>query len=87
MLTTALIFDFDGLILDTETPELTAWETIYSEYGQVFPVTDWGLIVGSTDAYDFEPMSHLETLVGRDLDRAEIQRRHRADTMARNCRQ
>ncbi len=25
----ALIFDFDGLILDTETPEFHAWQEIY----------------------------------------------------------
>ena len=31
----ALIFDFDGLILDTETPEYEAWRDIYREFDQV----------------------------------------------------
>ena len=29
----ALIFDFDGLILDTETPEVMVWQGIYREHG------------------------------------------------------
>lgn len=32
-----IIFDFDGLILDTETPELEAWERAFSENGLIFP--------------------------------------------------
>ena len=32
-----VIFDFDGLILDTETPEVFAWEKAFQEYGQIFP--------------------------------------------------
>jgi HAD superfamily hydrolase (TIGR01509 family) len=32
-----IIFDFDGLILDTETPEMEAWERAFSENGLIFP--------------------------------------------------
>jgi len=30
----ALIFDFDGLILDTETTDLQSWQETYLEYGR-----------------------------------------------------
>ena len=29
----ALIFDFDGVILDTETPEFHIWQDIFAEHG------------------------------------------------------
>lgn len=32
-----IIFDFDGLILDTETPEMQAWEKAFSSNGLIFP--------------------------------------------------
>jgi putative hydrolase of the HAD superfamily len=33
----ALLFDFDGLILDTETPDVEVWEAIYAEHGFEYP--------------------------------------------------
>jgi len=58
----ALIFDFDGLILDTETPEMQVWQDIYTRHGQPFSVQTWGQIVGGAGNSDFEPTSHLENL-------------------------
>jgi HAD superfamily hydrolase (TIGR01509 family) len=63
----ALIFDFDGLILDTETPEFESWCEIYREHGQALSLEMWGQIVGGVAASDFHPLSHLQTLTGRDL--------------------
>jgi HAD superfamily hydrolase (TIGR01509 family) len=63
----ALIFDFDGLILDTETPEYEAWRDIYREFDQVLDLETWGQIVGGMAASDFRPLPHLQTLTGRDL--------------------
>jgi beta-phosphoglucomutase-like phosphatase (HAD superfamily) len=37
----ALIFDFDGLIMDTESPAVDGWKAIYAEYGQEFPLQLW----------------------------------------------
>lgn len=33
----ALIFDFDGLLLDTETPEVEGWRETFAAYGVDFP--------------------------------------------------
>jgi HAD superfamily hydrolase (TIGR01509 family) len=45
-----ILFDFDGLILDTETPIFQAWEQKFKEYGQELLLDEWAEIVGkSTD--------------------------------------
>jgi HAD superfamily hydrolase (TIGR01509 family) len=38
----ALIFDFDGLILDTETPLLVSWREVFARY--LVPITERALI-------------------------------------------
>ncbi|MEX2143116.1 MAG: HAD family hydrolase [Anaerolineales bacterium] len=68
----ALIFDFDGLILDTELPDYESWQQVYRLYGCELAVESWGQIVGGTGASDFDPHSHLEQLCGQTLDREEI---------------
>jgi HAD superfamily hydrolase (TIGR01509 family) len=83
----ALIFDFDGLILDTETPELLAWQEIYREHGQDLSARTWGQIVGGTAASDFEPVAHLAALTGRELDSPRLKERVRERSLASINRQ
>jgi HAD superfamily hydrolase (TIGR01509 family) len=64
----ALIFDFDGLVLDTETPEYEALNKVYLEYGQSLPVELYGLVVGSQYNHEFEPVAHLQELTGKAVD-------------------
>ena len=71
----ALIFDFDGLILDTETPDVRAWENIYAEYGIPFPMESWGQIIGGMGASDFDAALHLQSLVTDALDLAVLKTR------------
>jgi len=57
-----LIFDFDGLILDTETPDVIAWIKIYEKYGQEFEFSQYSSAIGSM--YEFSgPANHLVNLV------------------------
>jgi HAD superfamily hydrolase (TIGR01509 family) len=65
----ALIFDFDGLILDTETPEMQVWQELFARHGQAFSVETWGQIVGGAGHTTFEPAAYLEGLVGQPIDR------------------
>ena len=45
-----ILFDFDGLILDTETPIFQAWEEKFKEYGETLLLEEWAEILGmSTD--------------------------------------
>ncbi|MHC1740919.1 MAG: HAD family hydrolase [Anaerolineaceae bacterium] len=47
------VFDFDGLILDTEKPHLTAWQETFSQFGQPLLLQDWWKLIGTgTGAYD-----------------------------------
>jgi HAD superfamily hydrolase (TIGR01509 family) len=73
----ALLFDFDGLLLDTESPALESWQSIYAEYGAKLPVAVWvqGVIGRATGTAAFDPVAHLEEVTGRTLDRAMVRRR------------
>lgn len=68
----ALIFDFDGLIVDTELPDYESWQRVYAGHGVELPVEKWGQIVGGTAASDFDPHSYLEELTGQGLDREDV---------------
>ena len=79
----ALIFDFDGLILDTETPEFEVWRDVYREFGQVLSIETWGQIVGGMAATNFRPLPYLQTLTGRDLTPLNLSARVSTESRAR----
>ncbi|MDH5605527.1 MAG: HAD family hydrolase [Anaerolineae bacterium] len=68
----ALIFDFDGLILDTELPDFSSWEEIYREHGCELPLEKWASILGGTGESSFDPYEYLEACYGKPLDRETI---------------
>ena len=68
----ALIFDFDGLILDTEMPDYISWQNVYQDHGVELPLEKWVSIVGGTGESDFDPYDYLEELVGEKVDREGI---------------
>jgi putative hydrolase of the HAD superfamily len=72
-----LLFDFDGLLIDTETPSRLAYEELYREHGHELPLDKWATLVGTIGA-PFDPDAHLEELVGQPLDREGIALRLRA---------
>lgn len=76
----ALIFDFDGLILDTETPEFLTWQDIYREQGFELPHDEWGKIIGGYGLSDFDAAEHLSRLTQGRLDSASLRSRHRLES-------
>jgi putative hydrolase of the HAD superfamily len=72
-----LLFDFDGLLIDTETPSRLAYEELYREHGHELPLDKWATLVGTIGA-EFDPDAHLEQLVGTPLDRERMAQRLRA---------
>ena len=70
----ALVFDFDGLILDTEEPVYRSWLEVYQAHGEELPFERWIQIVGSTTA-GFHPQHHLEERLGRPLPKEVLDRR------------
>jgi len=78
----ALLFDFDGLILDTESPEFDVWQAIYREYGHELAPETWGQIVGGWGASNFDAAEHLAELAGNGLNVDELRARHRSESDA-----
>jgi HAD superfamily hydrolase (TIGR01509 family) len=70
----ALVFDFDGLILDTEEPIYRSWLEVYAENGKELPFELWVKTVGSTTKA-FHPQHHLEQLLGWPLPRDVLDKR------------
>jgi HAD superfamily hydrolase (TIGR01509 family) len=70
----AIVFDFDGLILDTEEPVYRSWLEVYQAHGEELPFERWVQIVGST-TLGFHPQHHLEEQLGRSLSKEVLDRR------------
>jgi HAD superfamily hydrolase (TIGR01509 family) len=67
----AVLLDFDGLILDTETPIFEAWQTAFREHGQELSLDDWQHALGTNGG--FEPMTRLAELTRGALDRQGVE--------------
>ena len=78
----ALIFDFDGLILDTETTEFRVWRSIYREYGQEMLPETWGQVIGGYGISNFDGAVHLAELVGDGANVEELRARFRSESDA-----
>ena len=75
----ALIFDFDGLILDTETPEVLVWQSIYKEHGFELPVDEWEKTIGGYGTSDFDAAEHLALLSQGRLDTVSLKAHYRKE--------
>src|SRR5690349_3302355 len=73
----ALIFDFDGTILDTEAPEFQSWQEIYVEHNCDLAMSAWAECIGTTNSA-FDPYNHLESLVGDTINREAIHQKQHA---------
>ena len=76
----ALIFDFDGLILDTETPEVLVWQSIYHEHGFELPVHEWEKTIGGYGISNFDAATHLSLLSQGRLEPASMRTRYRRES-------
>jgi HAD superfamily hydrolase (TIGR01509 family) len=77
----AIIFDFDGLILDTETPEFESWQVIFKNYGYDLPFSEWKKCVGSSNL-DFEPTDYLGQLMGHPVNKKKVEHEKRIISLA-----
>jgi HAD superfamily hydrolase (TIGR01509 family) len=72
----ALLFDFDGVVVDTEVPTFQSWRQIYREHGVDLELSHWLPVVGSGSSTGpdavFDAVAHLEALIGRTLDREAL---------------
>ena len=81
----ALILDFDGLIVDTESPVFESWRRIYAEHGVELPREDWNGSIGSAGGFD--PLAHLQAQLREPLDVEALNRRRRGvrDGLLAHC--
>jgi putative hydrolase of the HAD superfamily len=68
-----IIFDFDGLIIDTEMPGCNAWAELFNQHGFSFTIEDWKKAIG-TGPTAYNPASHLSQLTQGRLDPQVIQK-------------
>ena len=71
----ALIFDFDGIIIDTETPDYETWQEVFNVNGAQQDRSLWQRVVGGGTAM-FDVYQHLEDVAGVRLNRDAVQRSH-----------
>jgi HAD superfamily hydrolase (TIGR01509 family) len=71
----ALLFDFDGLLVDSESVAFQTWQEAYREHGAELAVERWAAAIGTIGGFD--PLEHLEESLGRAIDREAVERAQR----------
>lgn len=72
----AAIFDFDGVIVETEAADYEGWRAVYRDHGADLAFEDWKVAIGTVGAFD--PVAHLSRITGRAVDPEAARTRHRS---------
>jgi putative hydrolase of the HAD superfamily len=72
----ALLLDFDGLIIDTESAVFEIWQGIFADHAQQLALSDWQHALGTHGGYD--PAAHLAELTGGACDPVQLEQTARA---------
>ena len=70
LLIDTIIFDFDGVIIDTETPDYATWQEVFHQHGANLDMAIWGKLIGGR--FRFDVHGHLEKLIGYEVDRDSL---------------
>lgn len=84
----AVIFDFDGLIVDTESNGYLTWKEIFGRHGHALPVERYAQVIGTDFSTSYDPRRDLEERTGQafDWEAVEVGRRERETVLRRNLR-
>ena len=77
----AIIFDFDGTILESERPDYEAWNEVFQAHNATLPFALWQQQIG-TVSHDFDPYQYLEEQIGRSIDRQTLRQERRQRFLA-----
>jgi HAD superfamily hydrolase (TIGR01509 family) len=72
----AIVFDFDGLILETERPQYEAWREVFVSFGRELPIQAWLDVMGKPVRIDLFPR-RLAGELERDMDIDALIERYR----------
>jgi HAD superfamily hydrolase (TIGR01509 family) len=74
----ALVFDFDGVIIDSESPELQVWREVFAAHGRELGFDLWADLVGRPRThFDLYSYFHQHIDPAVDIDALRIDRRAR----------
>src|SRR5689334_22286214 len=78
----AVVFDFDGVILDTETADFISWQEFFVEHGLELSLEIWAQGVGTYPS-TFDVYAHLASLSAREVEIETVRtfRRSRNDEL------
>jgi HAD superfamily hydrolase (TIGR01509 family) len=77
----AVVFDFDGLMLDTEWTSYESIDAVFAAHGEELSLELWTSFIGTTDHPHWSDI--LEAQLGRPIDREHWLPRRRADDVER----
>ncbi len=77
----ALVFDFDGIVIDTETPDFMTWRQAFEDHGVSLDRELWEGFIGS-GLGNFDVSRHLEEMAGRPIDTETVRAERRARYLA-----
>jgi HAD superfamily hydrolase (TIGR01509 family) len=78
----AVVFDFDGLVLDTETSIYVAWQEVFDAHGcEPLTLEEWAREVGSVRVLDLVGMLHERATRPVDIDAVQAARVARRDEL------
>ena len=77
----AVLFDFDGVLVDTEWAIYQAWRRTFETHGHDLPLEIYTRCIGS-DFESWSPKTHLEELTGRAFDWHDLDARRQIEIRA-----
>lgn len=77
----AVLFDFDGVLVDTEWAIYDAWHRTFLEHGHPLPLEIYNRCIGS-DFETWSPKTHLEDLTAQSFDWHDLDARRQEKIMA-----
>ena len=76
----AVLFDFDGVLVDTEWAIYQSWQRVFETHGHALPLAIYTRCIGS-DFTTWSAKTHLEELTGRGFDWHDLDARRQQEIL------
>jgi beta-phosphoglucomutase-like phosphatase (HAD superfamily) len=79
---TGVVFDFDGLVLDTESPILASWTRLFDDHASApLTIDEWSRAIGTVGAIDLPALFRSRVPPDLDVDAVHARRRAHRDEL------